>query len=91
VEDFLATDKGKEIISNSSIQVLFKQAPASIDKIGEVFNLSEGEKRLLLSAGVGQGLFFAGPTHVAMSVVASPEEHQLITTKPEEVAGRTSV
>ena len=84
VEDFLAEDRGKAIISNSSIQVLLKQAPASIDKIGEVFNLSEGEKMLLLSAGVGQGLFFAGPTHVAMSVVASPEEHRLITTNPAE-------
>ena len=85
VEDFLAGDKGKAIISNSSIQVLLKQAPASIEKIAKVFNLSEGEKLLLLSAGVGQGLFFAGPTHVAMSVVASPEEHKLITTNPAEV------
>jgi conjugal transfer ATP-binding protein TraC len=85
VEDFLSADKGKEIISNSSIQVLLKQAPASIDRLGEVFNLSEGEKRLLLSAGVGQGLFFAGPTHVAMRVVASPEEHQLITSNPAEL------
>lgn len=86
VEDFLTTEKGKEIISNSSIQVLLKQAPASIDKLGQIFNLSEGEKRLLLSAGVGQGLFFAGPTHVAMRVVASPEEHQLITSNPAELA-----
>lgn len=85
VEDFLAGDKGKAIISNSSIQVLLKQAPASIEKVAKVFNLSEGEKLLLLSAGVGQGLFFAGPTHVAMSVVASPEEHKLITTNPAEV------
>lgn len=85
VEDFLAEDRGKAIISNSSIQVLLKQAPASIEKIAKVFNLSEGEKLLLLSAGVGQGLFFAGPTHVAMSVVASPEEHKLITTNPAEV------
>lgn len=88
VEDFLAGDHGKEIISNSSIQVLLKQAPASIDKIGQVFNLSEGEKRLLLSAGVGQGLFFAGPTHVAMSIVASPEEHELITSNPAEILKR---
>lgn len=88
VEDFLGGDRGKEIISNSSIQVLLKQAPASIDKVGEVFNLSEGEKRLLLSAGVGQGLFFAGSTHVAMSVVASPEEHNLITSNPEELLAR---
>lgn len=88
VEDFLAIERGKEIISNSSIQILLKQAPASIEKIGEVFNLSEGEKRLLLAAGVGQGLFFAGPTHVAMRVVASPEEHQLITSNPQELLSR---
>lgn len=88
VEDFLSSDRGKEIISNSSIQVLLKQAPASIEGVGKVFNLSEGEKRLLLSAGVGQGLFFAGTTHVAMRVVASPEEHQLITTSPKELLAR---
>ncbi|MBI2022879.1 ATP-binding protein, partial [Candidatus Daviesbacteria bacterium] len=88
VEDFLAGDHGKEIISNSSIQILLKQAPSSIDKIGQVFNLSEGEKRLLLSAGIGQGLFFAGPTHVAMTVVASPEEHELITSNPAELLRR---
>lgn len=88
VEDFLAEDRGKEIISNSSIQILLKQAPSSIDRIGEVFYLSEGEKRLLLSAGVGQGLFFAGPTHVAMKVVASPEEHALITSNPQELLNK---
>ncbi len=90
VEDFLGGDRGKEIISNSSIQILMKQAPASIDRVGEVFYLSQGEKRLLLSAGVGQGLFFAGPTHVAMRVVASQEEHQLITTNPEEILNQQS-
>lgn len=88
VEDFLAGEHGKEIISNSSIQILLKQAPASIDRIGIVFNLSEGEKRLLLSAGIGQGLFFAGPTHVAMTVVASPKEHELITSNPAELLKR---
>jgi hypothetical protein len=62
-----------------------KQSPAAIDKVAEVFYLSEGEKHLLLSADVGEGLFFAGPNHVAIRVVASPEEHQVITTKPEEL------
>lgn len=85
VEDFLGEDRGKEIIANSSLQVLLKQAPASIEKIGQTFNLSQGEKRLLLAAGVGQGLFFAGNVHVAMSVISSPQEHQLVTTNPEEV------
>ena len=91
VEDFLAGDRGKEIISNSSIQVLLKQAPASILKIGQIFNLSDGEKRLLLSSGIGQGLFFAGNTHVSMRVVASPEEHRLITSNPAEILARQSV
>lgn len=88
VEDFLSTDRGKEIISNSSIQILLKQAPSSVDLLTRVFNLSEGEQRLLLSEGVGQGLFFAGSTHVAMRVVASPQEHQLITTRPEELLAK---
>ncbi len=88
VEDFLATDRGKEIISNSSIQILLKQAPASIDMLAQIFNLSEGEQRLLLSEGVGQGLFFAGNTHAAMRVVASPSEHELITSNPQEMLAR---
>lgn len=88
VEDFLSGERGKEIISNSSIQVLLKQAPASIDRLGQIFNLSEGEQRLLLSAGIGQGLFFAGSTHVAMRVVASPQEHELITSNPAELIAR---
>ncbi len=88
IEDFLNGERGKEIISNSSMQILLKQAPSSIESLGKVFNLSEGEKRLLLSAGVGQGLFFAGSTHVAMSVVASDEEHKLITSNPAELLAR---
>ncbi|MEK7565733.1 MAG: ATP-binding protein [Patescibacteria group bacterium] len=85
IEDFLSTDLGKTIVTNSSIQMLMKQSPAAIDKIGQVFYLSQGEKSLLLSAGVGEGLFFAGSSHVALRVVASPEEHQLITTRLQEM------
>jgi type IV secretory pathway VirB4 component len=90
VEDFLEVKignihLGREIISNSSIQILMKQSPAAIDKVSQIFYLSEGEKRFLLAADVGEGLFFAGEDHVAIRVVASPEEHKLITTKPEEI------
>ena len=88
IEDFLGSERGKEIISNSSIQILLKQAPASIDLLAKVFDLSEGEQRLLMSEGIGEGIFFAGSTHVAMKVVASPSEHQLITTNPKEILAR---
>lgn len=84
VEDFMATEMGKAIIQNSSMQILLKQSSAAIDTIAQVFYLSEGEKHLLLAADVGQGLFFAGPAHAAMRVIASPEEHEVATTKPQD-------
>lgn len=85
VEDFIATDMGKAIITNSSLQFLMKQSPSSVDKLQEVFYLSAGEKSLLLSSNVGEGLFFAGSAHVALQVIASPQEHKLITTDPREL------
>jgi conjugal transfer ATP-binding protein TraC len=85
VDDFLTSEYGKAIVTNSSIQILLKQHPAGIDKVAETFYLSEGEKRLLLGAAVGEGLFFAGSNHVAMKVMASEAEHRLITTNPEEL------
>lgn len=85
VEDFLSQDIGKAIVTNSALQVLLKQSPAAIDKIGEIFYLSQGEKQLLLAANVGEGIFFAGPHHAPIRVVASAEEDKLITTKPQEM------
>jgi hypothetical protein len=85
VDDFLQTPYGKEIVTNSSIQILLKQHSAAIDLIGEVFYLSEGERQLLLSADKGEGIFFAGQNHVAIRVIASEDEHRLITSNPEEV------
>ena len=85
VEDFLTSDYGKAIVTNSSIQILMKQSTAAIDKLTQTFYLSEGEKQLLLGAGVGHGIIFAGQNHVAIKVVASPDEHKLITSDPKEV------
>ena len=88
VEDFMATEMGKAIIQNSSMQILLKQSSAAIDTIAQVFYLSEGEKHLLLAADVGQGLFFAGPAHAAMRVIASPEEHAVATTRPQDAPNK---
>ncbi len=85
VEDFLTLDQGKAIVTNSSIQFLMKQSAAAIDQLAKTFYLSQGERHLLLSAEVGEGIFFAGQNHVALKVVASPEEHKLITTNPQEL------
>ncbi len=89
VEDFLAQDIGKAIVTNSALRVLFKQSPAAVDRVAEVFYLSQGEKQLLLGANVGEGIFFAGTSHAPITVVASPEEHKLVTTRPQELLQQT--
>ncbi|MDI6717722.1 MAG: ATP-binding protein [Patescibacteria group bacterium] len=85
VEDFLNSPYGHPIITNSSLQLLLKQAPSTIDLVAKTFNLSETEKNLILSADVGEGIFFAGLKHVAIKVIASYFEDQLITTNPEQL------
>jgi type IV secretory pathway VirB4 component len=85
VQDFLSTDYGKAILSNSSIQMLLKQSPSEIDLVAQTFYLTLGEKQMLLSANVGEGLFFAGQSHVAMRVIAAPHEHGMITSNPQEL------
>jgi len=88
VQDFLSTDYGKAVLSNSSIQMLLKQSPTEVDLITKTFYLSEGEKELLLSADVGEGLFFAGQSHVVMKVIAAPFEHTVITSNPQELVNQ---
>ncbi len=85
VQDFLQSDYGKAIVTNSSIQILLKQHPAAMDQVTDVFYLSEGERQLLLGADIGEGIFFAGKNHVAIRVIASPNEHKVITSNPEEL------
>ena len=88
VEDFLHNDYGKAIVSNASIQFLMKQSTSSIPVLTETFYLSEGERQLLVASDIGEGIFFAGQNHVAIRVVASDEEHEAITSDPEEILRR---
>ena len=85
VNDFLTSPYGKAIVTNSSLQILLKQSPAAIDLVQKTFMLTEGEKFLLLECGVGEGIFFAGNKHVAIKIVASYSEDQLITSDPRQL------
>jgi len=84
VSDFMKSEYGKPIITNSSLQLIMKQSPASIDVVKETFNLTDQEKFLLLESPIGEGIFFAGEKHVSIRVVASYTEDQIITTSPEQ-------
>ncbi|MEK7478144.1 MAG: DUF87 domain-containing protein [Patescibacteria group bacterium] len=85
VGDFLRSQYGVPIITNSSIQLLLKQSPAAIDLIQKTFNLTDEEKYLLLESGVGEGIFFAGLKHVAIKIIASYTEDQIITSDPSQL------
>lgn len=85
VSDFLNSSYGKPILTNSSLQFLFKQSPANIETIQKTFNLTDEEKFLLLESDVGEGLFFAGSKHVAIKVIASYTEDQIITSDPAQL------
>jgi conjugal transfer ATP-binding protein TraC len=85
VGDFMKSTYGVPIITNSSIQILLKQSPATIDVLQSTFNLTDEEKYLLLEAGVGEGIFFAGLKHVAIKTIASYTEDQIITSDPSQV------
>lgn len=85
VEDFMSSKIGRAIVANSSMQMLLKQATSSVDVLAEVFKLTSEEKKRLSQFPVGQGLFFAGPNHIHMQVIASPTETSLITTNPDQL------
>jgi len=85
VDDFLRSPYGVPMITNSSIQLLMKQSPTAIDNIQKTFNLTDEEKFLLLESNVGEGIFFAGLKHVAIKIIASYTEDQIITSDPSQL------
>lgn len=85
VEDFMSSKMGRAIVANSSMQLLLKQSSSAVDVLGDVFKLTEEERKRLANFPVGQGLFFAGQNHVHIQIIASPTEQSLITTNPQQV------
>ncbi|OGZ08478.1 MAG: conjugal transfer protein TraC [Candidatus Lloydbacteria bacterium RIFCSPLOWO2_01_FULL_50_20] len=85
VNDFLRSPYGVPILTNSSIQLLLKQSPTTIDLVQQTFHLTDEEKYLLLESGVGEGLFFAGLKHVAIKIYASYTEDQIVSSDPAQL------
>ena len=85
VSDFLNSPYGIPMITNSSIQLLLRQSPTSVDLVQQTFKLSDEEKYLLLESDVGEGIFFAGLKHVAIKIIASYTEDQIISSDPSQI------
>lgn len=82
VEDFMSSRMGRAIVANSSMQILLKQSPSAVDVLADVFKLTSEERKRLSQFPVGQGLFFAGQSHVHIQILPSPTETSIINTTP---------
>ena len=85
VEGMFTSDAGRAVLANTSYTLLMRQKPAVIKNIKQAFYLSETETNHLLTAGVGEGLLIMDDEHSEIKIVASDEEHKIITTKPDEI------
>jgi len=83
--DFLNQDYGKAIASQSSLRILMRQDTTTIKKVADEFHLSAYEQHYLLTCDRGEALIIADQNHVAVRIVASEQEHPLLTTDPREV------
>ena len=83
--DFLKSDYGRAIASQSALRILMRQDTTTIKGVVSEFNLSEYEQSFLLTCERGDALLIADQNHVAVKVVASDKEHPLITTNPAEL------
>jgi len=80
IEDFVRSEYGKPIISNSALQILLKQSTTSIKALDSLLGLSETEERRLISCWIWEWLIFAWNQHIWVKILASPQEQAFIST-----------
>ncbi|MFQ5620863.1 MAG: hypothetical protein ACE5FT_03395 [Candidatus Nanoarchaeia archaeon] len=88
VDDLLANKAGKALLNNSEYTLLLRQKPAIIDQVVNTFKLSQAEKEHLITASNGEGVLIMANDHSEIKIIASPEEHKIITTNPDELLKR---
>lgn len=84
VEDLLQSQAGKSVLANSSYTLLLKQKPSVIKELVKTFDLSNYERDFLLTANIGEGILITEKDHSEIKILASPEEHEFITTNADE-------
>jgi len=85
VADLVASKAGHAVLANTSYTFLLRQKPAVVGNVVKTFNLSQTERDFLVSAKLGSGILILENEHQELEVIASPEEHRLITTNPDEM------
>ena len=88
VADFYEGGEASALIAQTSLRILLRQDSTQIKAVGDQLNLSDYERKFLLTCAKGEALIIADNQHVAAKILASPSEHPLITTDPEEIYGK---
>jgi type IV secretory pathway VirB4 component len=84
--DLLDSPLGQAVVNNASQHLLLRQSPQAIDRVGQAFALTAGERSYLLRCPIGHGLLLTGEQRIPIGVKASAAEHELVTSDPAELA-----
>lgn len=76
---------GRIIIESCSTKIILKQDQAASQVLKEAFNLSDGERKFIVNAKIGQGILVTQEGRLPVYNFLSDEEKNLFTTKPKEV------
>ncbi len=85
VDDVLVSRAGRAVLTNTAMKILLKQDTSILDQISEKFHLTTAEQRFVKIATMGRALLIAENMRVPIYIQASPEEHRIITTRPDEL------
>ena len=88
INDFFALDEGTYgagILNNCKFKFILKTEASEAARVAEVVNLSKQEWDDVLAFERGTALLLADTNHIVIDIKATPEEHQLITTKREDL------
>ena len=84
--DLLDSPLGQAVVNNACQHLLLHQSPQAIDRVGQAFALTAGERSYLLSCPTGHGLLLTGEERIPLQVKASSAEDALVTSDPAELA-----
>ena len=89
LEDFFALENGKfgkALLNNSRIKFALMTEPEEAMLIQQHYHLTDEEMQMHANFTRGQALLCAGRNRLGVQIIASPREHELITTDPRDIA-----
>ena len=77
---------GKALLNNSRIKFALMTEPEEAMLIQQHYHLTDEEMQMHANFTRGQALLCAGRNRLGVQIIASPREHELITTDPRDIA-----